>query len=196
MTDTTDPTTDQLGQAVAHPELRGRDTVTEDCWKCLGKGHISAFAGIDGGRCWACMGRGSRSVLVSSIRARQRRQAKRAIERAATDAERSDRVGAERDAAIAAIVAAFPRFADALDETGRPQTFAAEEMVLWQREGTPTTEVVEHYRWTLGETVHHLAPNRFRGQCHDCQARVAPAAGWVGQATEGWRTYCTDHRPT
>lgn len=191
----TDPTPGQIDQAVAYPHLRGRDTVTEECLKCLGKGHISAFAGIDGGRCWACMGRGSRSVLVSSVRARQRRRAKRARERAATDSERAERVGNERDAAIAAIIAAFPRFAEALDETGRPQTFAAEEMVLWQRQGTPTTEVVEHYRWTLGETVHHLTRNRFRGQCHTCQAQVMPAVGWVGQAVDGWRTYCADHHP-
>ncbi len=59
------------------------------------------------------MGEGSRSVLVSSIRARERRQAKRAAEHEASAAERMERIGSANDAAVAAIVATFPAFTDA-----------------------------------------------------------------------------------
>ncbi len=95
------------------PLIGGLDTVRHTLAAYPTWGYITAFGAIDGGRCWACMGEGSRSVLVSSIRARERRQAKRAAEHEASAAERMERIGSANDAAVAAIVATFPAFTDA-----------------------------------------------------------------------------------
>lgn len=181
---------------MAYPGRKGTDRVTEECWKCSGRGWIEAFGGIDGGRCWACMGQGGKSVLVSSIRARERRQAKRAAEQAQTDADRLERVGSANGAAIAALVSAFPAFAEALDERGRPATYAASEAMVFLRDGGDIEGVVAHYRWLTGETVTNVRRNRFPGRCHVCGRRVCSDEGWIGQAVQdGWRTYCQEHQP-
>lgn len=66
-----------------YPELRGTDRVTETCGRCAGTGLYdgptnatfhTATIGTTGPGCFYCRGIGSRSVLVSSARARDRRQ--------------------------------------------------------------------------------------------------------------------------
>lgn len=178
-----------------YPGRNGSERVTETCTKCGGSGRIEAFGNVDAGRCWDCMGAGARSVLVSSVRARLRRQAKREAERTEVDTARLDRITEARAAAVSALSACFPPFSGVIDDQGRTTTVAAEEAVIHAAEGAPVEEVIEHYRWMIGETVSGLIANRFRGRCYTCNAAVAPGAGWIGQAYDGWRTFCTTHLP-
>jgi hypothetical protein len=98
------------------PGLKGSDRVTEQCGKCAGTGIYSAPTGItwERGRgtgarpyCLACGGSGTFSVLVSSVRARVRREAKAAEARAAADAA----AAVQREAWVAA---GFPELLEAL----------------------------------------------------------------------------------
>lgn len=66
-----------------YPELRGTDRITEECGRCAGSGLYdgptsatfhTATIGTTGPGCFYCQGVGSRSVLVSSVRARARRR--------------------------------------------------------------------------------------------------------------------------
>lgn len=62
----------------AYPELKGTDRVKETCTRCAGYGRIEAFGHIQSGICFECNGAGGRSILVSSIRAREARWRKQA----------------------------------------------------------------------------------------------------------------------
>lgn len=87
----------------AYPELKGSDRVRETCWKCNGSGVVDwgnvVFSNGKGDArwCFECNGLGYTSVLVSSIRARQARQAKAEAE-AAKKAEAAAARYAEQEA--------------------------------------------------------------------------------------------------
>jgi hypothetical protein len=185
---------------LAYPDLKGTDKITEDCWKCGGSGVIQAFRNVVGGQCFACGGGGTSTVLVSSVRARRRRRARREAERAQAESARAQLVGDANDAAIAELVAAYPPFAAAVDERGRTLTREASAAVVAVRDNHAggVQEAVASYRWSLGEIVDRLRPNRFPGKCRECMVPVPADAGWAGMhrhAVGGWATFCADHKP-
>lgn len=74
---------------------KGTDLVRETCGRCLGRGNVGYGrinsthyeTGAQVGSCFDCFGRGTATVRVSSIKARVRREAKRAEEAARVQAE-------------------------------------------------------------------------------------------------------------
>lgn len=92
-----------------YPGKKGSDRIEETCGKCAGTGVVSwgnvtfVAQGREDRHCFDCNGSGKRSVLVSSLRATARRQAKAQTERNAEAAdflaEAPAREAAEREAA-------------------------------------------------------------------------------------------------
>lgn len=91
----------------AYPELKASDRVTEPCGRCGGSGNIGygnvAYTDVKVGAavigsCFDCAGRGTCSILVSSVRAREARQARKAAEALKKAAEYATKQ-AEREAA-------------------------------------------------------------------------------------------------
>ncbi len=69
-----------------------------ECWKCSGRGYISAFAGIAGGICFSCEGHGKRWRPVAKAYSIHARYARMGEKRAAAEAARAEREAAERAA--------------------------------------------------------------------------------------------------
>ena len=67
-----------------------------ECWKCSGRGYISAYAGIAGGICFSCEGHGKRWRPVAKAYSIHARYARMGEKRAAAEAERAEREAAER----------------------------------------------------------------------------------------------------
>lgn len=92
-----------------HPQLKGSDRVREDCGNCGGTGVYDAPSRVtwdikgkgETTWCFACQGAGFTMVLVSSVRARARRQEK-ALAEAEARAEAAAARNAEREAQAAA----------------------------------------------------------------------------------------------
>ena len=165
----------QTGFVDPWPGRRGGDRVVEVCSRCAGSGVLPGVL-VDAGRCWRCGGTGEVSVLVSSVRARARRQAAREV----AAAHRSAQVSQEHDAAVSALVAAWPSFAAAVTgQAGDDAAYAASEAVMYLRQGVlQVDEAIAGYRFAIGEVVTGLRVNRFPGRCEVCQERVAASAGW------------------
>ena len=107
---------------------KATDLVREECRRCMGHGNIgygrisSAHyqTGSQTGSCFDCLGRGTTTVRVSSIKARLRREAKRADEAAKAQAEADAKVAARQawDAAHPDEVALIAELADTVREQG------------------------------------------------------------------------------
>ena len=108
---------------------RSDDRVVEPCRKCAGTGRIEAFSGIANGVCFACGGGGTRSILKSSIKARQRRDAQRRAENAA-QAEKARQAGEVRYAEAVEMFSDEPDLVAALETHG--ETWEPEHVQAWE----------------------------------------------------------------
>lgn len=107
---------------------KATDLVREKCRRCVGHGnigygHVNSThyqTGAQIGSCFDCLGRGTTTVRVSSIKARLRREAKRADEAAKAQAEADAKVAARQawDAAHPDEVALIAELADTVREQG------------------------------------------------------------------------------
>jgi len=184
------------GSRDPYPGRPGHERVTETCGKCSGTGRLVGFEAIDNGRCWSCGGTGTHSVLISSIRARLRRQARREAETAQAQSEAQLRLTTELEQASAALIEAHPPFADALDEQGLPLTALASAALADVRGGVPVAEVIQDYRWRTGEILINPRPNRYPTRCHECRAPVLAGEGQTAEHIHhGWLTHCSKHAP-
>lgn len=181
-----------------------RETVTQPCTKCGGSGILPEFRGVDGGRCWACGGTGERTILAASARARTRRQAARAVERAAqaaadaTDRERpwararetlrtlvGDRVDLADNSGIT--VAGYP------DGEARLRGYLF-DAILQVRDGAdPAAEAAWIQAQVEGAV---LWTNRARRQCVACEVLVGRGQGVVLEVGSDQWVLCSSHRPS
>ena len=60
-----------------YPGRKGSERVWESCIRCHGEGWISWFGHVQGGICFECEGFKGSNVLISTVRARERRRVKR-----------------------------------------------------------------------------------------------------------------------
>ena len=181
-----------------------RETVTLPCTKCGGSGVLPEFRGVDGGRCWACGGTRQRTILAASARARRRRQAARAVERAAyaaanaTDREQSwararealrplvgDRVDLADNSGIT--VAGYP------DGEARLKGHLF-DAILRVRDGADPAAEAAWIRDQVEGAV--LWINRVRRQCIACEVAVGRGQGIVLEVGNDQWVLCSHHRPT
>ena len=184
----------QLSDRLAGAASRSDDRVVEPCRKCAGTGRIEAFSGIANGVCFACGGGGTRSILKSSIKARQRRDAQRRAENAA-QAEKARQVGEVRYAEAVEMFSDTPDVVAALEthgetwEPGHVQAWESYRLVA-ERGWTPEKAVAE-WKYATDREPRDWRPNRRRGVCRTCGAKVTRGAGVQGETRNQIWTYCT-----
>lgn len=179
-----------------YPGRKGAERVVEECGKCSGTGRLS-WTSVDDSRCWACKSMGHRTVLVSSVRARLRRQAKRAAEYADAAAKGA----AERVTAEELVAERYPEIVHAAQTDDgsiahRKHVHANGVIDAVRRDGVHGLEsAAAEYRYRIGEAASCIRVNRYRGNCCKCREHVPADKGWVGETVVGWETYCLDHKP-
>lgn len=182
------------------PGRKGSERVRSECTKCRGRGRLSTI--VDGGRCWACGGSGTVSVLVSSARARERRRARQAAEKAAAAAKRSDDLDKALSAAQDALRPVLGVLVDTVLESGRDgRPFEWEQMrpnvrgILYDvRDGyrSPEDAIGYVHDYRCGDV---FDTNRYRGRCVACGATVNAGAGATLRVGSTWHALCPQHRP-
>lgn len=188
----------------AYSDLKPTDRVIEECWACHGTGIYNAPTGYTDGEgrpfCFKCDGHGSHSVLVSSIRAREAREAKDALRRrkAVTEAfAANNRIQAD-------LTARSESFAEAVQSAGRLHDEAM-SLVYRARDFKLTSDQCLADWDEIGKmfTPKVVGPNTFPGSCAECKQRVHTRAG-VMSVTEidaandnerTWETDCQTHNP-
>lgn len=185
-----------------YPGRKGSDRVVRACWKCDGTGRVP-FEMVDRGRCWACGGAGQISVLVSSVRAGERRRVSREQEKVAEDRARAERVRRGFAAAVERMRPVLGDWVDVVEEepgAEYPQCEkalrrGAYETLLEVRDGLDVETALSVVRARREGGVNGV--NRRAGFCVACGGKVARGAGVnLEVATEqGWLTLCQEHAP-
>lgn len=184
------------------PDRRGSERVSRECTKCGGRGRLHTQ--VDGGRCWACGGSGRTSVLVSSVRASERRRVKRATERAAQSHDLDSRWAAAVEAARPWLGARVDVVDKPVGADEYPSTSVEKQLrgemhmgLLYLRDGKCSVEdVIETVRWMRQGRI--LGPNFYRMPCVAC-GRNVPRGRGVALEVAVQRNHrfalCAEHEP-